>query len=109
MPNLKEQLDEQTRMLITITTEIAEIKAKIQPLKQQLNAAIAEKARLKEAGRVKLSQLNSKYNSYKTIDQDIQRYTKSVEKTHNHLKFYVKLTDYIIRRGNSPRKILLTK
>lgn len=73
LPNLKEQLDEQTRMLITITSEIAELKAKIQPLKQQLNAAVAEKARLKESDRVKLSQMNSRYNSYKTIDQDIQR------------------------------------
>lgn len=73
MPNLKEQLDEQTRLLITITSEITELRAKIQPLKQQLNAAAAEKARLKESERVKLSQMNNKYNDYKTIDQDIQR------------------------------------
>lgn len=73
MPNLKEQLDEQTRLLITITSEITELRAKIQPLKQQLNAAVAEKARLKESERVKLSQMNNKYNDYKTIDQDIQR------------------------------------
>lgn len=73
LPNLKEQLDEQTRLLITITSEITELRAKIQPLKQQLNAAVAEKARLKESERVKLSQMNNKYNDYKTIDQDIQR------------------------------------
>ncbi|KAH8407482.1 hypothetical protein KR222_002222 [Zaprionus bogoriensis] len=76
LPNLKEQLDEQTRLLISITTEIAELKAKIQPLRQQLSAAIAEKARLKESERVKVSQLNSSYSSYKTIDQDIQRLYK---------------------------------
>lgn len=73
LPNLKEQLDEQTRLLITITSEITELRAKIQPLKQQLNAAVAEKARLKESERVKLSQMNNKYNDYKTINQDIQR------------------------------------
>lgn len=73
MPNLKEQLDEKTRSLITITSEITELKSKIQPLKQKLNAAVAEKARLKESERVKLSEMNIKYNEYKTIDQDIQR------------------------------------
>lgn len=73
MPNLKEQLDEKTRSLITITSEITELKSKIQPLKQKLNAAVAEKARLKEIERVKLSEMNIKYNEYKTIDQDIQR------------------------------------
>lgn len=73
MPNLKEQLDEKTRSLITITSEITELKSKIQPLKQKLNAAVAEKARFKESERVKLSEMNIKYNEYKTIDQDIQR------------------------------------
>lgn len=73
MPNLKEQLDEKTRSLITITSEITELKSKIQPLKQKLHAAVAEKARLKESERVKLSEMNIKYNEYKTIDQDIQR------------------------------------
>ncbi|XP_033233234.1 DNA repair protein RAD50 [Drosophila pseudoobscura] len=79
LPQLKERLNELIQLLVTITTEISELKAKIQPLKQKLRAAIDEKERLKEAERKKLSQLNSKYNSYKSTDQDIQRLHKEAQ------------------------------
>ncbi|XP_022217718.2 LOW QUALITY PROTEIN: DNA repair protein RAD50 [Drosophila obscura] len=79
LPQLKERQTELTQRLVTITTEISELKAKIQPLKQKLRAAIDEKERLKEAERTKLSQLNAKYNSYKSTDQDIQRLHKEAQ------------------------------
>ncbi|XP_017837172.1 DNA repair protein RAD50 [Drosophila busckii] len=79
LPQLKERLDELTKLLITVTREIAELKAKIQPLKHNLSAAIAEKARLKEIERQKLAELNKKFNEYKSTDQDIQRLKKQAQ------------------------------
>ncbi|KAH8370095.1 hypothetical protein KR093_002147 [Drosophila rubida] len=79
LPQFKERLEELTRMLITIATEMAELELNIQPLKKNLSAAIEEKARLKKIEQTKLAELNSKYNSYKLIVQDIQRLNKNAQ------------------------------
>ncbi|XP_030560442.1 DNA repair protein RAD50 [Drosophila novamexicana] len=79
LPQLKDRLDELTRMLITLTTEIAELRSKIQPIKQRLSAALSEKARMKESERLQLSQLQAKYQEYKSTDQDIQRLRKQAQ------------------------------
>lgn len=73
LPQLKERLEKLNSFLTTVASEISELKAKIQPLKLNLRAAIEEKERLKKSESEKLAQLNSKYNSYKSTDQDIQR------------------------------------
>jgi len=73
LPQLKERFEKLKTFLITVATEISELKAKIQPLKQNLRKSIDEKERLKESERAKVAQMNTKYNSYKSIDQDIQR------------------------------------
>lgn len=74
MPQLKERLDELTGILITVATEIAELQSKIQPLKQKLSTAIEEKDRLKKIEHSQLTELNRKYDNYKMVVQDIQRY-----------------------------------
>ncbi|XP_017054346.1 DNA repair protein RAD50 [Drosophila ficusphila] len=79
LPQLKERLDKLQKFISTAATEISELKAKIQPLKQNLRTALEEKERLKEIERVKLAQLNNKYNSYKSTDQDIQRLNKEAQ------------------------------
>ncbi|KAH8290347.1 hypothetical protein KR054_002147 [Drosophila jambulina] len=79
LPQLKERLEKLTNFLITVTTEISDLRAKILPLKQNLRAAVEEKDRLKEKERAHLAQLNSKFNSYKSSDQDIQRLNKEAE------------------------------
>jgi len=73
LPQLKERFEKLKTFLITVATEISELKAKIQPLKQNLRKSIDEKERLKESERSKVAQMNTKYNSYKSTDQDIQR------------------------------------
>ncbi|XP_016990537.1 DNA repair protein RAD50 [Drosophila rhopaloa] len=79
LPQLKERLDTLNNFLNTVAVEISELKAKIHPLKLNLKSAIGEKERLKETEKVKLAQLNSKYNSYKSTDQDIQRLNKEAQ------------------------------
>ncbi|XP_017008025.3 DNA repair protein RAD50 [Drosophila takahashii] len=79
LPQLKERFEKLKTFLTTVTIEISELKAKIQPLKENLRKAIDEKERLKESERAKVAQLNSKYNSYKSTDQDIQRLNKEAQ------------------------------
>ncbi|EDW92134.2 DNA repair protein RAD50 [Drosophila yakuba] len=79
LPQLKERLEKLHSFLATVASEISELKAKIQPLKLNLRKAIDEKERLKKSESDKLAQLNSKYNSYKSTDQDIQRLNKEAE------------------------------
>ncbi|KAH8299719.1 hypothetical protein KR044_005010 [Drosophila immigrans] len=79
LPQFKERLEELTRMLITIATEMSELELSIQPLKKSLSTAIEEKARLKKIEQSKLSELNSKYNNYKMVVQDIQRLSKQAQ------------------------------
>ncbi|XP_030385926.1 DNA repair protein RAD50 [Scaptodrosophila lebanonensis] len=93
LPQLKERLDELTRLMITIGTEISALKSKINPLKQKLNAAITEKARLKESERSKLAELNSKYNSYRSADENIQRLNTEV-RNFNKLDLKIKIQEY---------------
>ncbi|KAL7736159.1 hypothetical protein ACLKA6_003705 [Drosophila palustris] len=76
LPQFKERLEELNGILISIATEITELRSKIQPLKQKLNAAIEEKERLKKNEHSKLTELNRKYSNYKMIVQDIQRLNK---------------------------------
>ncbi|KAH8402366.1 hypothetical protein KR009_011576 [Drosophila setifemur] len=79
LPQLKERFEKLTSLINTLTKDIGELKSKIQPLKQNLRTAIDEKERLKGREREKLVQLNSKYNSYKSADQDIQRLNKEAQ------------------------------
>ncbi|KAH8253007.1 hypothetical protein KR032_003136 [Drosophila birchii] len=79
LPQLKERFENVTNFLDTVATEINDLKAKILPLKQNLRAAVEEKDRVKERERAQLAQLNSKYNSYKSTDQDIQRLNKEAQ------------------------------
>ncbi|KAH8376220.1 hypothetical protein KR200_003386 [Drosophila serrata] len=79
LPQLKERLEKLTNFLITVATEISDLRTKILPLKQNLRAAVEEKDRLKEKERAQLAQMNSKYNSYKSTDQDIQRLNKEAQ------------------------------
>ncbi|KAH8396894.1 hypothetical protein KR215_006052 [Drosophila sulfurigaster] len=101
LPQFKERLEELTRMLITIATEMSELELNLQPLKKNLNAAIEEKARLKKSEQSKLSELNSKYNNYKMIVQDIQRLNKQAQEFAN-----MKLTEKMEKLDST---IIITK
>ncbi|EDW01461.1 DNA repair protein RAD50 [Drosophila grimshawi] len=79
LPQFKERQDELSNLLIALTAEISELESKIRPLKQRLSSALSEKARLKESERVKLSEMQKKYQEYKSTDQDIQRLKKEMQ------------------------------
>ncbi|XP_016953559.2 DNA repair protein RAD50 [Drosophila biarmipes] len=98
LPQLKDRFEKLKTFLITIDTEISELKAKIQPLKQSLRKSIDEKERLKESERANVAQLNAKYNSYKSRDQDIQRLNKEAQEYGKlNLQNEIKKLDEIIK------------
>lgn len=104
---MKERYEKLTTFLTTVTTEINELRSKIQPLKQDLRAAISEKERLKESERTKLAQLNSKYNSYKSTDQDIQRLNKEAQNYAKlDLKSEISKLEEVIKASNEQIKKL---
>ncbi|XP_017090795.2 DNA repair protein RAD50 [Drosophila bipectinata] len=107
LPQLKERYEKLTTFLTTVTTEINELRAKIQPLKQDLRAAVNEKERLKESERTQLAQLNTKYNSYKSTDQDIQRLNKESQNYAKlDLKSEISKLEEIIKTTNEQIKKL---
>lgn len=108
LPQLKERYEKITTFLTTVSTEINELRSKIQPLKQDLRAAISEKERLKESERNKLAQLNSKYNSYKSTDQDIQRLNKEAQNyARLDLKSEISKLEEVIKATNEQIKKLV--
>ncbi|XP_017079232.1 DNA repair protein RAD50 [Drosophila eugracilis] len=98
LPQLKERFEKLKTFLSTVATEITELKAKIEPLKQNLRKAIEEKERLKASDRAQVDQLNSKYSSYKSTDQDIQRLNKeALDYAKMDLQNEIKKLDDIIK------------
>lgn len=74
LPQLKERQDELNELMVTMAVDIQESQGKVAPLKQQLNSAITEKSQQKETNRRKVDQMQTKLDTLKRMDHDIQRY-----------------------------------
>lgn len=73
LPQLQERQTELNQLLVALAVEMQENQGKVGPIKLQLTAAIKEKSQNKESNRVKVNQMLMKLDTFKRMDQDVQR------------------------------------
>lgn len=73
LPQLQERQTELSQLLVALAVEMQENQSKVGPIKLQLTAAIKEKSQNKESNRVKVNQMLMKLDTFKRMDQDVQR------------------------------------
>lgn len=77
LPQLKERKEELSKLIESNSLEMSNSQVKVQPQKLKLKLAINEKAKLKEADRKKVAELQRKHDSHKKIDHEIERLHKN--------------------------------
>ncbi|XP_013113614.2 DNA repair protein RAD50 [Stomoxys calcitrans] len=73
LPQLQERQTELSQLLVALVTEMQDNQGKVGPIKSQLSATIKEKSQQKDSNRVKVNQMLMKLDTFKRMDQDVQR------------------------------------